>query len=360
MTNTLESPTHEQAKKGTWAIWTVLFLAVIVAIVAGAVGYLGVSRVVGQAAPSARTATLAEALPETFNLAVDLSFERDAMMAGVPPVVLRPLQQATDESAQAWRGRAQEIESSDDKELDATLTRIAEGLVGIDDLRTQMKGDRAKGAESYTALTNDLFGLADDLPHTGDGQAASSIEAIGHIPEAWEALGQERAIMMAVLARSPLPGKKQISDDEIAALAEADAGLRRSFVAFYEGSSEDQRRALDELTYGTAAEGATGVPAHQGVRKIIAGGGTALTPASYVASSTEFMRGLQEVLIASAQEIAEEMRADRDDATRTALVAVVLTFAVVSVLVVIVIVLVVLLVVLVSRRRSTNTRGARG
>ncbi len=360
MTNTLESPAHERAKKGTWAIWTVLVAAVIVAIVAGVLGYLGVSRVAGQAGPSARTVTLAEALPETFNLAVALSFERDAMTAGVPPVVLRPIQQMTDESAQAWRTREQEIESGGDKELDATLTRIAEGVDGIDELRTQMRDDRAKGAESYTALANDLFSLADDLPNTGGGQTASSIEAIGHMPETWEALGQERAIMMAVLARPPSPGKKQISDDEIAALTEAEAGLSRSLAAFYEGSSGDQRRALDELTDGTATEGATGVPAHQGVSEIIAGGGTALTLDSYVASSTEFIRGLQEVLIASAQEIAEELRADRDDATRTTLVAVVLTFAVVSILVVVLIVLVVLLVVLVSRRRSTNTRGARG
>ena len=360
MTDTLESPTHERAKKGTWAIWTVLALAVIVAIVAGVLGYLGVSRATSQAGPSERTEALAEALPETFDLAVNLSFERDAMTAGVPPVVLRPMQQTTDESVQAWRARAQEIDSGDDKEVDATLARIAEGLDGIDELRTQMQDDRAKGTSSYTALANDLFSIADDLPNTGDGQAASSIEAIGHMPEAWEALGQQRAIMMAVLARSPLPGKKQISDDEIAALTEAEAGLRRSLVAFYEDSSGDQRRALDELTNGTAAEGGTGVPARQGVSEIIAVGRTALTPDAYAASSNDFVRGLQDVLIASAQEIADDVRADRDDATRTALDAVVLTVAVVSVLVVIVIVLVVLLVVLVSRRRSTNTRGARG
>lgn len=348
MTNTLESPTHERAKKGTWAIWTVLVLAVIVAIMAGVLGVLGVSRATSQAGPSERTETLAEALPETFNLAVNLSFERDAMTAGAPPVVLRPLQQMTDESVQAWRARAQEIDSGDDNELDATLTRIAEGLDGIDELRTQMQDDRAKGTASYTALTNDLFSIADELPN------------IGHMPEAWEALGQERAIMTAVLSRSPLPGTKQISDDEIAALTEAEAGLSRSLGAFYEGSSGDQRRALDALTDGTAAEGGTGVPARQGVNEVIADGGTALTLESYVASSTDFMRGLQEVLIASAQEIGDEVRADRDEATRTALVAVVLTFAVVSVLVVVVIVLVVLLVVLVSRRRSANMRGTRG
>jgi hypothetical protein len=223
-----------------------------------------------------------------------------------------------------------------------------------------MRDDRAKGAETYTALADDLFSITDDLPDTGGGQASSSVEAIGHMPDVWEALGQERAIMMAVLSRSPLRGEKQVGADEIAALAEAEAELSRSLAAFYEASSGDQRRALDELTDGTAAEGATGVPAHQDVDEIIAGGGTGLTLASYVASSTDFMRGLQEVLIASAQEIAEALRADRDDATRAALAAVVLTFAVVSVLVVVAIVLVVLLAVLVSRRRSTDTRGSRG
>lgn len=359
MTDTLESPTHERAEKGPWAIWTVLALAVIVAIVAGVLGYLGVSRATSQAEPSARTVTLAEALPETFDLAANLSFERDAMTAGVPPVVLRPIQQATDESAQGWRARVQEIDGGD-KELDATLARVAEGVDGIDGLRTQMLDDRAKGTEGYTALSNDLFSIADELPNPGDGQAASSIEAIGHMPEAWDALGQERAIMMAVLSSSPPTVAKQMSDNEIAALTEAEAELRRSLAAFYEGSSADQRRRLDELTAGTATEGATGVPAHQAVNEVIAGGGTALTLDSYVTSSNDFMRGLREVLIASAEEIAEEARADRDDATRAALVALVLTFAVVSVLVVIVIVFVVVLVVLVSRRRSANTRGARG
>lgn len=33
MTNTLESPTHERAEKGTRAIWTVLALVVIVLVV---------------------------------------------------------------------------------------------------------------------------------------------------------------------------------------------------------------------------------------------------------------------------------------------------------------------------------------
>lgn len=360
MTNTLPPPTHERAEKGTWAIWSVLVLIVIVTVAAGALGYLGVSRATSHDGPGERTEALAEALPETFNLAVALSFERDAMAAGAPPVVLRPLRQATDESVQAWRDRALEIHSSDDTELDETLARITDGLDDIDGLRTQMQNDRAEGTASYTALSNDLFGLADELPTTGDGRAAAEIEAIGHVPAVWEALGKERATMMAVLSGPPSPGRKQAGEREIAALTEADSELRRSLAAFYEASSDDRRRALDELTDGTAAEGATGVPARQAVSEVIADGATPLTLDSYLASSTDFVRGLQEVLLGSAQETAEGVRADRDDATRTALVALVLTAAVVTVLVVVLIVLVVLLVVLASRRRSANTPGSHG
>lgn len=69
------------------------------------------------------------------------------------------------------------------------------------------------------------------------------------------------------------------------------------------------------------------------------------------------MRGLQEVLVASAEEIVEDQRAVRDDALRGALVAFVLTIVFASVLAVLIVVLAVLLVAL---RLSAGARGARG
>ncbi|MFI5622040.1 nitrate- and nitrite sensing domain-containing protein [Nocardioides sp. NPDC051685] len=357
MTTALTTPTHQPAQKGTRAIAITLILAVIAAVVAGVVGGLLVLRASAEAESARQAEAFAEVLPDTFNLAVNLSFERDAVVAGVPPVVLRPLRQTTDEAAQAWRTRAQEIDSDDDKELDATLTRMTQELSNIDVLRTQAQNDPAIGSKHYTALTNDLFSIADDLPNTGEDQSEQAIEAIGHMPEAWESLGQERAIMFAALSYSPLPGAKPISDEEIAALTEAEAAWRRSLAAFYEKSSEDQRAALDGLTNSTATKGATGVPAHQAVNDIIAGGGSAVTLDSYTASSTEFMRGLQEIFVASAQEIVEGQRAARDDAVRGALAGLVLTFAVVGVLALLIVVLAVVLVIL---RRSASARGARG
>ena len=361
MTTAVTTPTHQPGTKGTRAIVITLILAVIAATVTGVVGALSVSRAMAEAERARQAEAFAEALPETINLAVNLSFERDAMVAGAPPVVLRPVQQTTDESAQAWRARAQEIDSGADKDdkdedLDATLTRITQSLSAIDELRTRTRNDPATGTKHYTALTNDLFSIADNLPNAGDGQTAA-IEAIGHMPEAWESLGQERRIMFAVLSGSPLSGTKPISAEEIAALTEAEAGWRRSLAAFYENSSEEQREALDGLTNGTATKGAAGVPAHQAVNDVIAGDRSAVTLDSYTASSTEFMRGLQEVSVASAQEIVEDQRAARDDAVRGALVGLVLTVAVLGVLVLLIVVLAVILVIL---RRSAGARGVRG
>ncbi|OIJ24832.1 nitrate- and nitrite sensing domain-containing protein [Nocardioides luteus] len=355
MTTALTTPTQRPGAKSPRAIVITLILAVIAAVVVCVVGGLGVFRASAEAESARQAEAFAEALPDTVNLAVNLSVERDAVVAGVPPVVLRPLQQATDESARAWRTRAQEMGHSD-KDLDATLTRITQRLGDIDELRTQAQDDPATGSKHYTTLTNDLFGIADDLPNAGDGRTAASIEAIGHMPEAWESLGQERTIMIAALTHSPSSGTKPISDEERAALTEAEARWRRSLAAFYEKSASDQRQALDSLTNGTATKGATGVTAHQAVNDVIAGR-SAATLESYTASSTDFMRGLQEVLVASAQDILEDQRAARDDAVRAALVGFVLTFAVLGVLALLIVVLAVVLVIL---RRSAAARGARG
>ena len=352
MTTALTTPTHQPAQKGTRAIAITLILAVVAAVVAGVAGGLVVLRASAQAESARQAEAFAEALPDTVDLAVNLFFERDAVVAGVPPVVLRPLQQTTDESAHAWRTRAQEIE-----DLDATLARITRELSDLDELRTQARHDPATGSERYTALTNDLFGIADALPNAGDGQTVASIEAIGHMPEAWKALGQERTIMSAALTDSASSAEKPVGDEERAALTRAEAGWRRSLAAFYEKSSADRREALDSLTNGTATKGATGVPAHQAVVDIISGRGSGVNLASYIASSTEFMRGLQEILVATAQEIVEDQRAARDDAVRGALVGFILTFVVLAVLVLLIVVLAVVLVIL---RRSAAARGARG
>ncbi|MEU0314363.1 nitrate- and nitrite sensing domain-containing protein [Nocardioides sp. NPDC006273] len=364
MTNTLtEPPTRQPAAKATWSIRIALVLAVLIAVTAGVLGYLGVSRATDQAATAQRAAALAEVMVPTVELAAALSFERDGASAGVPPVVTRPLQERTDLAAEAWRGGVRDIDRGEDQELDATLDQIDRALADIDDLRTQARGPGEEAQQRYTDLVTDLFGIAAHLPEVTDAQTASMIEALGSAPETWESLSQERLLMTTFLSKAQRPGVQRLGEKELASLVEAEAGLRSSLADFYEKTSDQQREALDRLTQGTATEGAVGVPAHQIVNQVIAESGadsSAVAPDVYVMSSTEFIRGLQDVLGAAVQEIVEDLRVERDEETRAALTAVVLTVAVVGLLAVLVIVLMVVLVVLASRRRSAAAPGARG
>lgn len=363
MSNTLaEPPTRQPAAKAMWTIRIVLAVAVLVAITVGVVGYLGVSRAIDQAAATQRAESLAEALVPTFELAAALSFERDAALAGVPALVSRPLQESTDLAAETWRGDVRYIARGEEEELDATLDKIDQALVDIDDLRTQAREPGGEAKERYTELVNDLFGIATHVPDVANAQTASMIEALGSMPQAWESLSQERLLMTAFLAEAQLPGTQRLGEKKFASLAEAEAGLRSSLADFYEKTSDQQREALDRLTQDTATEGAVGVPAHQIVNQVIAENGaeTAAVPSYvYMASSTEFMRGLHDVLGAAAQEIVEDVRAENDEDSRAALTAIVLV-AVVGVLAVLVLVPVVVLVVLASRRRSAAAAGVRG
>ncbi|NYI79418.1 nitrate- and nitrite sensing domain-containing protein [Nocardioides panzhihuensis] len=363
MTNMLaKPPTRQPAAKAIWAMRVLLVLAVLTAITAGVLGYLGVSRATEQAAATQRAEALAEALALTFELAAALGFERDGALAGVPPVVSRPLQETTDLAAEAWRTGVRDIDSGEDEELDATLDQIDRALVDIDDLRTQAREPGDEAQQRYTDLVNDLFGIAAHLPEVTGEQTASMIEALGSVPEAWESLSQERLLMTTFLFEAQRPGTQRLGEKELASLVEAEAGVRSSLADFYEKTSDQQREALDGLTQDTATEGAVGVPAHQIVNQVIAESGadsSAAAPDVYVASSTEFMRGLQEVLRASVQEIVEDLRVERDEGTRAALTAVVLTVAVVGLLVVLSIVLAIVLVVLASRRRSAVATGVR-
>lgn len=324
MTNTLaEPPTRQPAAKTMWTIRIALVLAVLIAIVAGVLGYLGASRATDQAATAQRAVTLAEAVVPTVDLAAALSFERDGASAGVPPVVTRPLQERTDLAAEAWRIGVQDIDRGEDEELDATLDQIDRSLADIDDLRTQAR-EPGEEAQRYTDLLNDLFGIAAHLPEVTDAQTASMIESLGSAPVTWESLSQERLLMTAFLSKAQRSGVQRLGEKELASLAEAEAGVRSSLAEFYEKTSDQQREALDRLTQGTDTEGAVGVPAQQVVNRIIAESGadsSAAAPDVYVMSSTEFMRGLQDVLV---------------------------------------IVLTVVLVVLASRRHSAAASGVRG
>ncbi|HEY9393336.1 MAG TPA: hypothetical protein VIP58_04340, partial [Nocardioides sp.] len=110
-------------------------MLLIPTIAAMVFGGLSISSALSAQAEARQAETVAQALPDTYNLAINILFERDGALAGVPEVVMRPLQQKTDESIEAWSAKAKEIDAGDDKDLENSIVEIQQALNGIDDLR---------------------------------------------------------------------------------------------------------------------------------------------------------------------------------------------------------------------------------
>ncbi|GGR56371.1 flagellar basal body-associated protein FliL [Nocardioides luteus] len=358
MTGTLDAPTRPPASKGVRIVGVALILVIVVALVVGVLGALAVSRALAQNEESRRAEAIAETLPVSVDLAYTVSFEREAVSAGVPPLVLRPVRQSTDLAATAWLEVAAEIDSRDDEELAARLDAITRGIEGIDEVRAQADADPSTMQKPFTELAGELFAVATHVP-AAEGRADSRAEAFDKMPQVWESLGTERKIMTATLPKTRAREAGPISAGDLTALTEAEAAVRAGLADFYAKTSDQQREALDRITADTSEDGAVGVPVHQAVNQVVADGDVAavrMTPDAFTEASTGFMRELHEVLMASADEIVAETRSAKHDATRAALVGMVLTVVVLGVLAVLILVLGIVLLVM---RGSRNTAGAR-
>lgn len=267
-----------------------------------------------------RAESVAQALPTTFDLAINVMFERDAALAGVPDVVLEPLQVTTDEAIAAWTAKAEQIDVGGDRELADVLARIQRSLEDMPKTRSDIDNTAQTpmpGEAAYGALADVLLELATLVPSVGDAEIDAEIEALGAIRPAFQSFGEERDIMMEALTKrqhSQAMGMsaEPISEDDLAELASAEATWRRSLADFYTATSERQRETLDRITYDTASDGAIGVPAHRAVNMVLSTGSldrVTMTPETYTGSCTELIRALQELFVAAANEIIDDLAA---------------------------------------------------
>lgn len=270
-----------------------------------------------------RAESVAQALPSSLNLAIDLIFERAGTMAGVPDVVRRPMQASTDEAIITWSAKAEQIDASGNQELADLLSRIQQSLDGMAEMRSDIldKAETRAGQVAYGALVNDLLAISTLVPWVGDAEIDSEIEALGSMQPAFGSLLEEQAIMTKALTKhavSQAAGAVQaepISREELVSLAAAEATWRRSLADFYNATSERQREALDQITYNTATDGAIGIPAHRAVNQVLTTSGldrVTMTPDQYTQSWTELIRQLQELFVDATNEIIDDLdrRAD--------------------------------------------------
>ncbi|TQL67099.1 signal transduction histidine kinase [Nocardioides albertanoniae] len=334
------SSTHRPERKPWQGIRArLIFVLLIPTIAAMVFGGLSISRALSAQAEARQAETVAQALPDTYNLAINILFERDGALAGVPEVVMRPLQQTTDESIEAWSAKAKEIDAGDDKDLENNIVEIQQALNGIDDLRAQIQEkDTAVEAQlAYTNVMNNLFGISAQMPTLEDDDVFSKISAISNVRPASEAMGTERVIMMKALGEKAVREKNGevnpdvLSDEDFAELARAEAKWRLSTSDYYLKTSPDIQKMLDELTNDTTTDGSIGAPAHRVVNQVISSGSMdriKMSPDQYTGASTEFIRGLQKMIVATAQEISDDVGQIKDDATRDAIIIGVLVLGV--------------------------------
>ncbi|MEI7054581.1 nitrate- and nitrite sensing domain-containing protein [Nocardioides sp. CCNWLW239] len=306
-------------------------MLLIPTIAAMVFGGLSISRALSAQAEARQAETVAQALPDTYSLAINILFERDGAIGGVPDVVMRPLQQKTDESIEAWSAKAKEIDAGDDKELENSIVEIQQALNGIDDLRARIQepDTQVEAQLAYTTVMNNLFGISAQMPTLEDDEVFSKISAISNVRSASEAMGVERVIMMKALSKKAAAEKQGevnpdvLTDAEFAELARAEAKWRLSTADYYVKTSDEIRKVLDELTDGTTTEGSIGSPAHRVVNQVISSGSTdriKMTPDEYTEASTEFIRGLQKLIVQTAEEISDDVEQIKDDASRDAII----------------------------------------
>jgi hypothetical protein len=256
-----------------------------------------------------KAASVVNALPSAFDLAINLIFERDAALAGVPDVVLRPMYATTDESITTWMAEAEKIDVGHDEELSDVLARIERSLGHVTGTRSDM-GDTiqtlVEAKDAYAALANDLLSISTHVPPVGEAEIDSQTAALANSQAIFESISEQREIMMTALVRG------NISADDYAALAEAEATWRVTLADLYSKTSHSQRETLDQITFNTASDGAIGIPAPRAVNQVLSTGSlerVTMTPDEFAASCTELIRALHILSVSAANEIIADLAA---------------------------------------------------
>lgn len=272
---------------------------------------------VGSAAPLVRV------LPASFELAFDLSLERDALRTDAP--LTEDFLQVTDRSINAWTTDLDQLDTGDDAGLRRRTERTTAAVERLEEIRASIRaGDRsgrAAAVEMYTSAVNGLFGLAAELPSFPDealARQARNLELIGPVSEV---LGYERRVMTNALRNG------RISDQGIAELNAAHDSWATHSASIYARAEPEVRRALDTISGRSFKYGSYAVSSQRAVirllnardsedvvRQLADGAGGRPVDQVWLADAAEFVQDLKEVIVASAGALAADIASERRDA----------------------------------------------
>ena len=315
-----------------------LSILLAVALVAVAVGGVATFASFRSASETGRAAALSEALPETIELAVDVIFERDALqpVAQAPVNVRSTYLHTTDLAVEEWRTAAAEIDVDGDAELRRLHHDITEVLDDFELYRVEMQeGDRASqdaAREVYTALASNLLMLAGQVPELEDNQTGDQVRNLSKLTQAAEAFSIERELMVVALSENEI-GTKSVKE-----LTDAEAAWVKASSAFYSGASPELQAELDRVSDGTFDKGSGAMMVQRTVRDVAAKGSiegvaTELRAASkgepivrtWSDGAVEYIQSLLEVILRSAETMANDVTAVHERAKTGLILRAVLT-----------------------------------
>ncbi|MGY0388836.1 protein kinase domain-containing protein [Nocardioides sp. WG-D5] len=242
-----------------------LLVPVVIALVLGGLTFADAFE---ERAVSSRAMTIAGALPESYELGMDLIFERDALGSDqVPDAVRQAYRQVTDDSIEAWHADITKIDLADTPSLRERVERTYTVLKGIDAYRKDLEeGDKAStdaAIAAYTDTAYELLDFATEMPNIRNEKIYKQVTNLKYVRSAAESLGIERAIMVPALMTG------RIDEESMEAMSEARTSWQLNSRSFYADAPKATQKALDKISDGTFADGSRGVVSQNAVVQVI-------------------------------------------------------------------------------------------
>ncbi|MFT4263730.1 MAG: nitrate- and nitrite sensing domain-containing protein, partial [Nocardioides sp.] len=315
----------------------VLLIPTVAAVVLGATRTVELTH---RSNELARSDSLARALPDAFQLALQLQVERDAGSRTADATTLGRIRMATDDQVDRWHEDTRTIDTDRSPALRSDLAAIDHALGDLDTTRDRLGRASSRGSarSAYTTTLNALLGLAQRLPGLDDPELYQEAAALAQIRPAAEALGDQGEVLAAALADGA------VDAPALTALADATSRWNVASLAFARQTTPGIRLKVEQATgvETQTGETAAGNPLQNAIARLLATGDASalgLDADEVAEAQAAFFTTMAGIVVSAADELEahvhDEWRAARTDAlTSTGLIALALLVALIEALLV--------------------------
>ncbi|MFT4288127.1 ATP-binding protein [Nocardioides sp.] len=291
-----------------------LLIPIVAALVLGGIR---MASAVSTSAQAARAESLAAALPDSFQLALQLQVERDSADLEIDDQTLGGIQATTDALVTSWREKLLRVDASEDAKLGQDLGIINGAFDRLGELRTALAGKDTR-LQAQTEITNavdTLLALAQRLPALDNDTIYRQTVALGEVAPAADALGKLGELVTKTIVA------KELSSYDLALLAQTYGRWDATTEIFVENTSSQAREQFQGLLAGEGGDvKGSGAPVLALVEKVLSTGDASGLPkaAEFQGLQAQFLSQMAGVITQAATDLSEEVTDARKSAQRDA------------------------------------------